>query len=94
MLKWLKTLFAHRISPDQVIHKDEIIKEIVSRVWNSGSVIIAKVDEDGNVSYSDNETEKTPDDDISAGRIKSFSNIDDMLDSLKQPYDETEEPSP
>ncbi len=38
-----------------------------------------------------NQLDDTPDEDIVSGQIKSFSDIEEMLDSLKQPWEEDHE---
>lgn len=43
------------IHPDNVEHEDAFAREMIARCWNSGKMVIANRDEEGNVNMSEHD---------------------------------------
>lgn len=61
MIRWILNLFSkHKntksiAKPENVDSDDEVMREVISRCYNSGNMIYANIDNDGTVHYSDDE---------------------------------------
>ena len=55
MPKWVKNIWEdkpRKITPDQVMSDDPVMRDVVAKAWNTGEMVIATVDEDGNVDFT------------------------------------------
>lgn len=51
------------IEPDNVEGEDEMMREMIARCWNTGKMVIANRDSEGNVTMSEHEIERPNDQD-------------------------------